>query len=98
MGLFHVFTHFITMVLGTYFHAGTIAVDLTADGMRQPLSQFGLGGPFQTFFVALVPVLTIVATIKLTRGFIRVFMVLGMLGALFHITWPMVSDFGLGIV
>jgi hypothetical protein len=91
MGLFHVFTHFITMVLGTYAQAGSIAVDVTADGMRQPLAQFGLEGPFQTVIVALVPILTMVATIKLTRGFIRVFMVLGMLGALFHITWPMVA-------
>jgi hypothetical protein len=96
MGLIHVFTHFITLVLSTYFQAGTIAVDVTADGMRQPLSQFGLGGPIQTFIVALVPILTMVVAIKLTKGFFRVFMVLGMLGALFHITWPMIT--GIDIV
>lgn len=97
MGLLQVVLHWFALVISTYFQAGTSAVDIVSSGMREPLSHFGLTGAMQTFLLALVPILTIVATVKLLHGAVRLMVVLSMLGALFHITWPLVDDF-VGIV
>jgi hypothetical protein len=93
MGLLQVIFHWFGLVISTYFTAGTSAVDIVVTGMREPLSHFGMSGVMQTLLLALVPILTIVATIKLFTGPVRVMVVLSMLGALFHITWPLVDDF-----
>jgi hypothetical protein len=97
MGLLQVIFHWFGLVISTYFEAGTSAVDLIASGMREPLSHFGMSGAMQTFLLAMVPILTIVATVKLLNGAVRMMVVLSMLGALFHLTWPLVDDF-VGIV
>jgi hypothetical protein len=86
-----IFFKFIAAVIQTYCDAGSAAVDIVQNGFNSPLSHLGFDASMQTFLMALIPILTIVATIRLLHGPIRFMVVLSMLGALFHITWPLVD-------
>jgi hypothetical protein len=93
MGLIQIVFHFISLVIGTYCQAGSAAVDTLESSMRSPLNSVGVDGAMQTFMLALVPVMIMVVTIKLLHGPLRLMVVLGMLGAIFHLTWPLMDDY-----
>ena len=65
---------------------------LLEEGLRAPLDQAGIKGWPQTLIVALVPVLTLVAAVKLLHRIIRVVVVLLVFGFLLYILWPVVID------
>lgn len=93
MGLLQVFGNFFSLVISTYCMAGTAAIDSMASGFQMPVSHFGPDGVVQTMLLAMVPILSIMAAIKLFQGPVRIVLVLGMLGALFHMTWPLMDDY-----
>jgi hypothetical protein len=93
MGLLQVFTNFFSLLISTYCMAGNTAIATMSDGFHAPLAHFGPNEVVQTMLLAMVPILSISATIKLFHGPVRLVLLLGMLGALFHVTWPIMDDF-----
>jgi hypothetical protein len=73
--------------------AGSAALDTMSNGFHVPTSHFGPSEVVQTMLLAMIPILSISATIKLFQGPVRLVLLLGMLGALFHVTWPLMDDF-----
>ncbi len=71
---------------------GSAAVDTVEAGMRAPLDMMGLKGIAQTLVLALVPLLTLIATIKLLGGAIRFIVAVVMIGALLRVLWPLVGE------
>jgi hypothetical protein len=73
-------------------HVGSAVVDTAEAGMRAPLEMIGLKGIPQTLVLALVPLLTLIATIKLLGGAIRFIVAVVMVGALLRVLWPLVGE------
>ncbi len=71
---------------------GSAIVDSAESGMRAPLDMMGLKGVGQTLVLALVPLLSLIATIKLLGGAIRFIVAVCMVGALLRILWPLVGE------
>jgi hypothetical protein len=93
MGLLQIVTDFFSLVISTYCMAGRTAIATMANGLHTPVSHFGPHEVVETMLLALVPILSISATIKFLHGPVRLVLLLGMLGALFHVTWPIMDDF-----
>jgi hypothetical protein len=72
-----------------FVRIGGAAVDVAEAGLREPLQHIGVQGLTQTLVLAAIPLLTMIATIKLLGGIFRAVIVLTMLGVLLRITWPL---------
>jgi hypothetical protein len=68
---------------------GAAAVDIAEAGLREPLQHMGVQGVTQTLILAAIPLLTMIATIKLLGGFFRAVIVVTMLAVLLRISWPL---------
>jgi hypothetical protein len=71
---------------------GGAAVDAAEANMRAPLQLMGVDGALQTLLLALVPLLTLIATYKLLHGMVRFLVMVTMVGALARILWPLVGE------
>ncbi|HTZ69472.1 MAG TPA: hypothetical protein VMB71_02380 [Acetobacteraceae bacterium] len=78
-------------------HLGGLLVDAAEADMRAPLQHMGLDRPYQTLILALVPLLTLIVTIKLMGGFMRALMIVSMVAALARILWPFIAEASLAI-
>jgi hypothetical protein len=71
---------------------GAVAVDIAEAGLRAPLQHMGVVGVTQTLILAAIPLLTMIATIKLLGGFFRAVIVITMLAVLLRVSWPLVGQ------
>jgi hypothetical protein len=74
--------HALWMVLSSAF-------DILEAGLKAPLKTAGLPGVAQTILMLLVPVLTMIASIKLLGGILRVALVVVSVAILAHMVVPM---------
>jgi hypothetical protein len=58
--------------------------------LRGPLQAIGIHGSLQTLILMMIPILTIVAAVKLFGGIVRAVFVIVLLLVLIHVTWPLV--------
>ena len=56
--------------------------------LRAPLQSIGIHGSLQTLVLMMIPILTIVAAVKLFGGLVRAVLVIVLLLVLLHVTWP----------
>lgn len=82
----------IAKIIETAMHLLAVVMGMLEEGLRSPLDHAGIKGWSQTLTVALVPVLTLVAAIKLLHGIIRAVVVVIVLGFLIYILWPFIID------
>jgi hypothetical protein len=82
----------IAKIIETALHMLTVLMGMLEEGLRSPLDHAGIKGWTQTLIVALVPLLTMVAAIKLLHRIIRVLAVAISFGFLSYILWPVVID------
>jgi hypothetical protein len=82
----------IAKIIETSLHLLAALMALLEEGLRAPLDHAGIKGGWQTLIVALVPLLTLVAAVKLLSRIIRAVVVLLVLGFLLFILWPLVLD------
>lgn len=94
MGLITFLVSLFEKTLVIFSGIGSATVDAAEAGMRQPLQHLGLGAPMQTLLLAMVPLLTLIAGVKLLRGVFRIVLVVCMVSALLRITWPLVGQVG----
>jgi hypothetical protein len=82
----------IAKIIETALHMLTVLMGMLEEGLRSPIDHAGIKGWAQTLIVALVPLLTMVAAIKLLHRILRVLAVAISLGFLIYILWPVVID------
>ncbi len=58
-------------------------------GLRTPLQAAGIHGALQTLVLAMIPLLTIVAVVKLFGGIVRALVVIVLALVLVHMAWPL---------
>jgi len=78
----------IAKIIETSLHLLGALMAMLEEGLRAPLDQAGIKGWPQTVIVALVPLLTLVAAVKLLHRIIRVVVVAIVFGFLMYILWP----------
>jgi hypothetical protein len=57
--------------------------------LRGPLQAIGIHGPLQTLILMMIPLLTIVAAVKLFGGVVRALCVIVLVLVLIHVSWPL---------
>ncbi len=80
----HIFTVFI--------NGGSFIMDVAEAGLRVPLQQIGLHGPAQTLAVAMVPLLTLIASVKILKGIVRGVVVVCLVMFVGHSLWPLLTE------
>jgi hypothetical protein len=88
--LLHLFER--TFIL--FGHIASATIDIAEHDMRAPLELIGVKGVAQTLILALVPLLTLIATIKLLGGAVRFIVAVCMAGALLRLLWPLFGEVG----
>jgi hypothetical protein len=61
------------------------------NALRGPLQSVGIKGALQTLILMMIPVLTIVAVVKLFGGIVRLVVVVILVLVLAHILYPLVA-------
>lgn len=73
-------------------HLLAVLMGMLEEGLRSPLDHAGIKGWPQTVMVALVPLLTLVAAVKLLHRIIRAVVVVIALSFLIYVLWPFIID------
>ena len=63
--------------------------------LRGPLQAIGIHGSLQTLILMMIPILTIVAAVKLFGGAVRALFVIVLVLVLLHVSWPLLTGNGL---
>jgi hypothetical protein len=84
-------------IIDTAVHLLAALMALLEEGLRAPLDGAGIKGWPQTLIVALVPLLSLVAAVKLLSRIIRAGVVALLFGFLLYILWPFVIELWLAL-
>jgi hypothetical protein len=66
-----------------------VSMNALEDALRGPLQSIGVHGALQTLILTMIPILTLVAVVKLFSGFFRALFVLILLLILLHVALPL---------
>ena len=88
MDLIELIIEAISKIVSTAIRVYTALLHILEEGLRAPLAHFGATGMLQTALVALVPILTLIAAVKLLGGIIRVIVVVLVASFLVYIVAP----------
>jgi hypothetical protein len=78
----------ISRLVGAAINGYAALLHILEGGLRAPLAHFGATGLLQTTLVAMVPILTLIAAVKLLGGIIRVIVVVLVASFLVYIVAP----------
>jgi hypothetical protein len=79
-------------VITVWVHGARYLMESAEDNLRVPLHDIGLHGAAETFAVAMVPILSLIAAMKIFRGIIRGVAVVVLVTFATHALWPLVSE------
>jgi hypothetical protein len=79
-------------IMTVWINGSIFIMNVAEEGLRVPLQDAGLKGVPQTIAVAMVPCLTLIASAKILRGFIRGVVVVMLVMFVGHALWPLVSQ------
>lgn len=82
----------VAKIIETSMHLLAVLMGMLEEGLRSPLDHAGIKGWPQTVMVALVPLLTLVAAVKLLHRIIRAVVVVIALSFLIYVLWPFIID------
>ncbi len=64
-------------------------MNFVEQALRTPLQTIGIHGALQTLVLMMIPLLTIVAVVKLFGGAVRTLVVVVLVLVLVHVSWPL---------
>jgi hypothetical protein len=78
-------------ILNAALHLFLVTMTSLENALRGPLQSVGIKGALQTLILMMIPVLTIVAVVKLFGGIVRLVVVVILVLVLAHILYPLVA-------
>ncbi len=78
-------------VLRGAIHLFLLVTTAIENSLRGPLDVIGIKGALQTLILMMIPILILVAVVKLFGGFFRALIVIVLVLVLLHVAWPLVT-------